>query len=139
MLLEQDLWETLVCQWQCIQTFYITVQSIWENSSLALMKNTINVSNNVNLILNTYRCLFFSNCYWEPCSNLVQCCSAASSNHAMKDVSARQEMKNFWNLQHSKFVNHNIAKMVDVWNVNRLTEARTKMEVAKLNPCHQSK
>ena len=26
---------------------------------LALMKNTINVSNNVNLILNTYRCLFF--------------------------------------------------------------------------------
>ena len=23
------------------------------------MKNTINVSNNVNLILNTYRCLFF--------------------------------------------------------------------------------
>ena len=29
------------------------------------------------------------------------------------------------------FVNHNGAKMVDVWNVNKLTEARTKMEVGK--------
>ena len=35
-------------------------------------------------------------------------------------------------LQHSKFVNHNGAKMVDVWNVNKLTEAQTKMEVGKL-------
>ena len=35
-------------------------------------------------------------------------------------------------LQHSKFVNHNGAKMVDVWNVNKLTEARTKMEGGKL-------
>ena len=35
-------------------------------------------------------------------------------------------------LQHSKFVNHNDAKMVDVWNVNKLTESRAKMEVGKL-------
>ena len=35
-------------------------------------------------------------------------------------------------LQHSKFVNHNGSKMVDVWNVNKLTEVRTKMEVGKL-------
>ena len=31
-----------------------------------------------------------------------------------------------------KFENHNGAKMVDVWNVNKLTEARIKMEVGKL-------
>ena len=35
-------------------------------------------------------------------------------------------------LQYSKFVNQNGAKMVDLWNVNKLTEARTKMEVGKL-------
>ena len=40
--------------------------TISENSWLVLMKNTINISYNVNLILNTYRCLFFSNFYWEP-------------------------------------------------------------------------
>ena len=61
--------------------------------------------------------------------------STASFDHAMQDESARQdsvEMERFWNLQHSKFVNHNDAKIVDVWNVNKLTETRTKMEVAKL-------
>ena len=42
------------------------------------------------------------------------------------------EMVTFWNLQRSKFVNHNGAKMYDAWNVNKLTEARTKMEVGKL-------
>ena len=35
-------------------------------------------------------------------------------------------------LQHSKFVNQNGAKMVDTWNVNKLTEAWTKMEACKL-------
>ena len=53
----------------------------------------------------------------------------------MQDESARQdsaEMGRFWNLQHSKFINHNGAKIGDVWNVNKPTEARTKMEVAKL-------
>ena len=57
MLLEQDLWEILVCQWQCSYKLYNS--AIWENSWLALMKNTIYLANNVNLILNTYRCLFF--------------------------------------------------------------------------------
>ena len=42
------------------------------------------------------------------------------------------EIGRFWNLQHPKFVNHNGTKMVDVWNVNKLTEARTKMEVGEL-------
>ena len=94
------------------------------------MKNTI-IPNNVNLIVNTYRSHFFLNCYWEP-SMLSD-----SFDHAMQDESARQdsvEMEKFRNLQLSKFINHNDAKMVDacVWNVTRLTEARTKMEVGKL-------
>ena len=50
-------------------------------------------------------------------------------------------------LQHSNFVNHNGTKMVDIWNVNKHTEARTKMEVGKLrtktaqwlSQCHQTK
>ena len=43
-------------------------------------------------------------------------------------------MEKFWNLQLSKFVTHNGAKMVDlcVWNVNKLTEAQTKLEAGKL-------
>ena len=50
--------------------------------------------------------------------------------------------------QRSKFVNHNGVKMADVWNFNKLTEARTKMEVGKklrtrvtqrLGLCHQTK
>ena len=58
-------------------------------------------------------------------------------DRAMQDESPRQdnvEMERFWNLQLSKFVNYIGAKMVDVcvWNVNKLTEARTKMEVGKL-------
>ena len=35
-------------------------------------------------------------------------------------------------LQHSKFVNQNGAKMFDALNVNKLTQAQTKMEVGKL-------
>ena len=58
-----------------------------------------------------------------------------SFDHAMQDESARQDsVEGFWNLQLSKFVNHNGAKMVEVcvWNVNKLTEAQTKMEVGRL-------
>ena len=65
----------------------------------------------------------------------LRCCSTATFDYAMQDKSARQdsvEMERFWNLQHSKFVNHNDPKMVDIWNVKKLTEARTKMEVGKL-------
>ena len=47
-----------------------------------------------------------------------------SFDHAMQDDSARQnrvEMESFLNPQLSIFVNHNGAKMVDVyvWNVNK--------------------
>ena len=83
------------------------------------MKNTINVSNNVNLLLNTYRCLFF-----QTATENVGCCSRALFDSV--------EIRRFWNLQHSKFVNHNGAKMVDVWNVNKLTGTRTEIEVGKL-------
>ena len=80
----------------------------------------------------------------------LRCCSTATFAYAMQDESARQdrvEMERFWNLQHSKFVNHIGQKMVDVWDVNKLTEARTKMEVGKirtkasqsLSRCHQAK
>ena len=52
----------------------------------------------------------------------------------MQDESARQR-GNGKVLQSTAFeVRKNIMspKMVDVWNVNKLTEARTKMEVGKL-------
>ena len=54
-----------------------------------------------------------------------------SFDHA---IQVNVEMERFWNLQLSKFVNHNDAKMVDVCvlNINNLIEARTKMEVGKL-------
>ena len=57
------------------------------------MKNLINISNNVNLIINTYRCLFFQ---------------TAVENLRLTD------------------------EMIDRWNVNKLTAARTKTEVGKL-------
>ena len=62
--------------------------------------------------------------FFQTATENLRCCSTASFG--------KVEMEKFWNLQHSKFVNHNGAKMVDVWNVNKLTEARTKMEVGKL-------
>ena len=105
---------------------------------MALMKNTINVSNNVNLILYTYRCLFF-----QTTTENVRCCSTASFDsmeigrfwnlqHPRFVSFDSVEIRRFWNLQHPKFVNHYGTKMVDVWNVNKLTEARTKMEAGKL-------
>ena len=105
--------------------FYITVRKL-----LIGKTQLIYLANNVHLVLNTYRCLFFSNCYWEP-SMLFD----------------SVEMERFWNLQHSKFVNDNGTKMVDIWNVNKLADTRTKMEVGKLRTktaqwlsrCHQTK
>ena len=62
--------------------------------------------------------------FFQTATENLRCCSTALFD--------KVEMEKFWNLQHSKFVNHNGAKMGDVWNVNKLTEARTKMEVGKL-------
>ena len=42
------------------------------------------------------------------------------------------EIGRFWNLQRWKYANHNGAKMIDLWNVNKLTEAWTKTEVGGL-------
>ena len=36
-------------------------------------------------------------------------------------------MERFWNLQSLKFENYDGAKMIDVWNSNKITEARTNM------------
>ena len=87
------------------------------------------ISHNVNLILNTYRCPFF-----QTATENLRCCTTASTMLCSPARRSRQdsvEMERFWNLQLSKFVNHNGAKMVDVCvlNANKLTEARTKMEV----------
>ena len=49
-------------------------------------ENTINVSSNVNLALNTCRCLFLQTATENP-----QCCSTASFDHAKQDESARQD------------------------------------------------
>ena len=88
----------------------------------------IYLGNSVHLILNTYRFLFFK--LLLRTFNVVQQLQPCHARRVCKKDSV--EMESFWNLQHSKFVNHNGAKMVDVWNVNKLTEAWTKMEVAKL-------
>ena len=82
---------------------------IWENSWLALMKNTINISNNINLILNTYKCLFF-----QTATENLRCCSTAWTMPCKTSQQDSVEMGSFWNLQHLKFVNHNGAKMNNV-------------------------
>ena len=91
------------------------------------------ISHNVNLILNTYRCPFF-----QTATENLRCCSTAStmpcktSQHT--SVSKTRQRGNGKVLESAALVNHNGDKMVDVcvWNVNKLTEARTKMEVGKL-------
>ena len=60
---------------------------------------------------------------------------------------ASMEMERFWNLRRLKFVNHNSAKVVDVWNINNFTKELTKIKVTKLRTrdaqllsrCHQMK
>ena len=88
----------------------------------------IYLANSVHLILNTYRCLFLK--LLLRTFDVVQQLQPCNARRVCKKDS--MEMERFWNLQHSKLVNHNGAKMVDVWNVNKLTEAQTEMEVAKL-------
>ena len=71
------------------------------------MKNTINISRNVNLILNTYRCIFF-----ETATENLRCCSTAST----MPCKTFQQDKTAWKWEGSvicKFVNHNSAKMID--------------------------
>ena len=151
MLLKQDLWEILVCQCQCSYNYNLYNSAIWENSWLAVMKNTINISNNVNVVLNTYGCLFFFKLLLRT-FDVVRQLQPCHARRVSTLQSVRQdsvEMERFWNLQLSKFVNHNGNKMVDVciWNVNKLTEARTKMGVGKLrtsaaqwlSQCHQTR
>ena len=83
------------------------------------MKNWINTSNNVILIVNTYRCLFFKTATKLKIFYVVRHLWPCQARRVRDSV----EIESFWNLQRSKFVNLNGAKMVDVWNVNKLTEA----------------
>ena len=82
------------------------------------MKNSINISNNVNLILNTYRYIYiYIYIYFQNATeNLLF--STASTMPSKTSQQGSVEMERFWNLQRSKFVNNNGAKMVD-----KLTEA----------------
>ena len=75
----------------------------------------------MNLILNSCRCLFF-----QTATENLRCCVAQQLH-----LTARKWKVLESTLQHSKFTNHNGAKMVDVWNVNKLTESRTKTEIGK--------
>ena len=57
----------------------------------------------------------------------------------MQEESARQrgngkalDLIYIYSLQNSKLVNYNGANIVDVGNANKITDARTKMEVGKL-------
>ena len=79
------------------------------------MKNSINISNNVNLILNTYRYIYI---YFQNATDNLLCCLTVSTMPSKTSQQGSVEMERFWNLQRSKFVNHNGAKMVD-----KLTEA----------------
>ena len=80
------------------------------------MKNSINISNNVNLILNTYRYIYIYIYFQNASENLLF--STASTMPSKTSQQGSVEMERFWNLQRSKFVNNNGAKMVD-----KLTEA----------------
>ena len=106
---------------------YLTMQ--FEKIQDWHMKNAINISNNVNLILNTYRYFFF-----QTATENLRCCLKASTM-LCKTFQQDKQSGN--------------GKMIDVcvWNVIKLTEARTKMEVCKLRTratqwltrCYQTK
>ena len=80
------------------------------------MKNSTNISNNVNLILNTYRYIYIYIYFQNATENLLF--STASTMPSKTSQQGSVEMERFWNLQRSKFVNNNGDKMVD-----KLTEA----------------
>ena len=65
--------------------------------------------------------VFFSNCCWESSMFFYSFVQQHGNGKVLESA-----------LQHSKFVNQNGAKMVDAWNVKKLTEAWTKMEASKL-------
>ena len=59
--------------------------------------------------------------FFQTATENLLCCSTSSTMPSK--TSQQDSVEKFWNLQRSKFVNHNGAKMVDVWNVSKLTEA----------------
>ena len=114
----------------------------WHNWKAQL----IYLDNNVNLILNITDVFFF-----QTAAEDLRCCLTSLT---MQEESARQcgngkvlDLIYIYSLQNSKLVNYNGANIVDVWNANKITDARTKMEVGKLRTrvakwlcqCHQTK
>ena len=73
------------------------------------MKKSINISNNINFIFNTYRCIFLK----SATENLL-CCLTSSTMPSKTNQQGSVQMEGFWNLQHSKFANHNGARMVGI-------------------------
>ena len=119
MLPKHDLcWEILVYKLLTVQFEKI---HNWH-----LIKNLINISNNVNLIIDTYKCLFTQ--------LLLRIFDVVRQLGPFRPYNTNHqdsvEMEKFWNLQRPKY--HNGAKMIDRWNVNKLTPERNKMEVGKL-------
>ena len=71
------------------------------------MKNSINVFNNINVILNTYKCLFFNQLLRIfDVVGLLRLCQTGQQDS--------EEMEIFWNLQRSirKFIANN-AKIIN--------------------------
>ena len=76
--------------------------------------------------------------FFQTAARDLRCCLTSLT---MQEKSARQRGNGkvldliyiyIYSLQNSKLVNYNGANIVDVWNANKITDARTKMEVGKL-------
>ena len=81
--------------------------------------------NNVNLILNTYKYIFS----FQTAAENLRCCWTASTKTRLprlRGMTAMLEMA----LEIRKSI---MNKMIEVSNVNKLTTARTKMEVGKFS------
>ena len=74
----------------------------WQNENII-------ISNNVNLIFNIYRLQYF-----QTAMRAFDVVRQLRSCHGIRERQESVEMERFWNLQLSKFVNHNGAKIVDV-------------------------
>ena len=89
------------------------------------MKNSMNISNDANLILNTYKCLFFKLLLriFDVVGQIRLCKTSQRGNEKVLEF-ANGDVRNT--------LIYNGTKVIDVWNVNKLTPAWTKMEGGKI-------
>ena len=112
MLLKHNLrWEILVYKLLTVQFEKIHNWHYWKYIN-------INIFNNVNLINNTYKYFFFK--LLLRIFDVVWQLSPSTMQHELSNQDKRGN------------VNYNGSKLIDRWNVNKLTAAWTKMEVGKL-------